>query len=159
MKPQTRARLANAARSVLRLNRICIVNLNEPYHLQTTFSHGNRKLIMATERISRALLDVPHRWTLYLAVFCQRQDGEQYTKAIELETGGIYRAAQLTDVIREHHVKLVQAQNPGHVVSSGWIAFPYPIEYAEADADALFSAAIEVSKEYQNVKPPEPYTV
>lgn len=152
MKPQTRARLANAARSVLRLHKVCIVNLNEPYHLQTTFHHGNCKLIMASPRIAKALCDVPHRWTLYLAVFCQRQDGEQYTKAVELETGGIYRAAQLTDVIQEHHVQLVNAQNPGHVVSSGWIAFPYPIEFGEDQADAMFSAAIEVSKEYVNVK-------
>lgn len=159
MKPQTRARLQNAARSVLKLNRVCIVNLNEPYHLQTTFHHANCKLIMATPRISKALLDVPHRWTLYLAVFCRRQDGEQYTKAIELETNGIYRAAQLTEVIKDHHVPLVKAQNPGHVVSSGWIAFPYPIEFDEKQADQLFDAAIEVSKRYENVKKPEEYTV
>lgn len=159
MKPQTRARLANAARSVLKLNKVCIVNLSEPYHLQTTFHHANCKLIMATERISRALLDVPHRWTLYLAVFCRRQDGERYTKAIELETNGIYRAAQLTEVIKEHHVQLVKAQNPGHVKSSGWVAFPYPIEFDEQQADRLFDAAIEVSERYENVKKPEEYTV
>lgn len=159
MKPQTRARLANAARSVLRLHKVCVVSLNQPYTFQTTFHHGNRKMIPASPRIAKALCDVPHRWTLYLAVFCERQDGERYTKAIELETNGIYRAEQLTDVIREHHVQLVKAQNPGHVVSSGWIAFPYPIEYGEADADALFSAAIEVSKEYANVKPPEPHAI
>lgn len=159
MKPQTRARIERAARSVLKLNKVCIVNLNEPHHLQTTFHHANCKLIMATKRISQALIDVPHRWTLYLAVFCRRQDGEQYTKAIELETNGIYRAAQLTEVIKEHHTQLVKAQNPGHVVSSGWIAFPYPIEFSEEQADKLFSAAIEVSKEHENVKRPEAYSV
>lgn len=159
MKPQTRARIERDDRLMLKYNRMCIVNLNEPYSLQTTFHHGNCKLILASNRITKALNDIPHRWTLYLAVFCERQDGEQYTKAIELETVGIYRAAQLTDVIQEHHVQLVNAQNPGHVVSSGWIAFPYPIEYSEKDADALFSAAIEVSKEYVNVKPPEPHAI
>lgn len=143
MKPQTRARLANAARSVLRMNKVCIVNLNEPYSFQTTFHHGSGKLIMATPRITAALMDVPHRWTLYLAVFCERQDGEEYTKAIELETGGIYRAEQLTELIEAHHVPLVDAQNPAHVKSSGWIAFPYPIEFGEKQADKLFASAIE----------------
>ena len=159
MKPQTRARLANAARSVLRLHKVCIVNLNEPYTFQTTFHHGNRKLIPASPRIAKALCDVPHRWTIYMAAFCRKPDGEQYTKAVEVETGGIYRAEHLTDMIREHHTALVNAQNPQHLYSSGWIAFPYPIEYSEADADALFSAAIEVSKEYVNVKKPEPHAI
>lgn len=154
MKPTTRARLERAARSVLKVNKVCIVNLNEPYHMQTTMHYGG-KLIHATPLIAAALCDVPHRWTLYLAVFCRRQDGEEYTKAIELVTNGIYRAEHLTDVIRDHHAPLVKAQNPGHVVSSGWIAFPYPIEFEEKQADRLFDAAIEVSKRYENVKKPE----
>lgn len=159
MKPQTRARIERAARRDLKMNKVCIVNLNEPYHLQTTFHHGNCKLILASAKMSKDILATPHRWTLYLAVFCERQDGEKYTKAIELETNGIYRAAQLTEVIKEHHTQLVKAQNPGHVVSSGWIAFPYPIEFSEEQADRLFDAAIEVSKEYENVKRPEAYSV
>lgn len=153
MKPQTKARLANAARSAMKLNKVCIVNLNEPYSFQTTFHHGNGKLIMATPLISEALIDIPHKWTLYLAVFCQRQDGERYTKAIELETGGIHRAAQLADVIKDHHVPLVRAQNAAHVKSSGWIAFPYPIELSEKQADMLFESAIEASKRYGSTKP------
>jgi len=94
-----------------------------------------------------------------MAAFCRKPDGEQYTKAVEVETDGIYRAEHLTDMIREHHTALVNAQNPQHLYSSGWIAFPYPIEYSEKDADALFSAAIEVSKEYVNVKKPEPHAI
>lgn len=153
MKPQTRARLANAARSVLKLNKVCIVNLNEPYHMQTTMHYGG-KLIHATPRIASALCDVPHRWTLYLAVFCD-SGRERYTKAVELSPQGIYRSERLTDVIRERHTALVKAQNPRHVVSSGWIAFPYQIEFSEDQADRLFDAAIEISKEYENVKKPE----
>ena len=45
-------------------------------------------------------------------MFCRKPDGEQYTKAVEVETGGIYRAEHLTDMIREHHTSLVNAQNP-----------------------------------------------
>lgn len=153
MKPTTRARLERAARSVLKVNRVCIVNLNEPYHMQTTMHYGG-KLIHATPRIASALCDVPHRWTLYLAVFCD-SGRERYTKAVELSPQGIYRSERLTDVIREHHTALVKAQNPNHVVSSGWIAFPYPIEFSEDQADRLFDAAIEVSKRYENVKKPE----
>lgn len=155
MKPQTRARLNNAARSVLKLNKVCIVNLNEPYFFQTTFHHGNRKLIMAGPAVAKALCDISHQWTLYLAVFCERQDGEKYTKAIEMTTTGIYRAQHLTDVIREHHTDLVSQQNPGHVKSSGWIAFPYPIEFSVEDAGLLFDAAMVASREYENVTKPE----
>lgn len=157
MKPATRARLQNAARSVLKLNKVCIVNLNEPYHMQTTMHYGG-KLIHATPRIASALCDVPHRWTLYLAVFCD-SGRERYTKAVELSPQGIYRSERLTDVIREHHTALVKEQNPNHVVSSGWIAFPYQIEFSEEQADRLFDAAIEVSKRYENVKRPESFTV
>lgn len=153
MKPATRARLQNAARSVLKLNKVCIVNLNEPYRLQTTLHHANCKLIHATPRIASALCDVPHRWTLYLAAFCD-SGRERYTKAVELSPQGIYRSEHLTDVIREHHTALVEAQNPNHIVSSGWIAFPYQIEFSEEQADRLFDAATEISKEYENVKKP-----
>lgn len=153
MKPTTRARLERAARSVLKVNRVCIVNLNEPYHMRTTMHHGG-KLIHATPRIASALCDIPHRWTLYLAVFCD-SGRERYTKAVELSPQGIYRSERLTDVIREHHTALVREQNPNHVVSSGWIAFPYQIEFSEEQADRLFDAAIEVSKRYENVKKPE----
>lgn len=154
MKPTTRARLERAARSVLKVNRVCIVNLNEPYHMQTTMHHVSGKLIHATSRIAAALCDIPHRWTLYLAVFCD-SGRERYTKAVELSPQGIYRSERLTGVIREHHTALVKAQNPRHVVSSGWIAFPYPIEFSEEQADRLFDAAIEISKEYENVRTPE----
>lgn len=153
MKPTTRSRLERAARSVLKVNRVCIVNLNEPYHMQTTM-HYSGKLIHATPRIASALCDVPHRWTLYLAVFCD-SGRERYTKAVELSPQGIYRSERLTDVIREHHTSLVREQNPNHVVSSGWIAFPYQIEFSEKQADRLFDAAIEISKEYENVRKPE----
>lgn len=159
MKPQTKARIERAARSVLKMNRVCIVNLNEPYYLQTTFHHANCKLILASNQIAKALIDVAHHWTLYLAVFCEDQLGRKYTKAIELETNGIYKADHLTEVIKKHHTRLVKDQNPTHVKSSGWIAFPYSIEFSEQQADKLFDAANEVSKEYENVKKPEAYTV
>lgn len=153
MKPATRARLERATRSVLKVNKVCIVNMNEPYHMQTTMHHGG-KLIHATPRIAKALCDVPHRWTLYLAVFCD-SGRERYTKAVELSPQGIYRSERLTDVMREHHTALVREQNPNHVVSSGWIAFPYQIEFSEEQADRLFDAAIELSERYENVKKPE----
>lgn len=153
MKPATRRRIDRVSRSILRVNKVCIVNLNEPYHMQTTM-HYSGKLIHSTPPIVSALCDVAHRWTLYLAVFCD-SGRERYTKAVELEPQGIYRSDRLTDVIREHHTALVEAQNPNHVVSSGWIAFPYQIEFSEEQADRLFDAAIEISKEYENVKKPE----
>lgn len=153
MKPATRRRIDRVSRSILRVNKVCIVNLNDPYDLQTIMHYGG-KLIHATPPIASALCDVAHRWTLYLAVFCD-SGRERYTKAVELEPQGIYRADRLTDVIREHHTALVEAQNSSHVVSSGWIAFPYRIEFSEEQADRLFDAAIEVSREYQNATPME----
>lgn len=159
--PQKRARyqarMENAARAVLAANKVAIVNLNSPYDFQTTFHHGNLKMIRAGQRIAQALCDIPHRWTIYLAVFCE-SPWQKYTNAADFITPGIYRAEHLTDVIREHHTALVKEQNPNHVKSSGWIAFPYPIDFSEAQADALFSAAIEASKDYQNISPPDGYT-
>lgn len=156
---QYRARIERASRSVLATNKVCIVNLNEPYFFQTTFHHGNRKMIKAGARIAQALCDIPHRWTIYMAVFLDTGNGQKYTRAIEVETTGIYKAEHLTDVIREHHTDLVAKQNPNHVKSSGWIAFPYPIQFHEEDADALFESAIEMSRAYENEKKPEAFTI
>lgn len=158
-KARYQARIANASRSVLAVNKLCIVNLNEPYFFQTTFHHGNYRMIRASERIASALCDIPHRWTIYLAAFCEYPDtGKEYIKSVELATQGLYKAESLTSVIREHHTELVKNQNPNHLKSSGWIAFPYPIEYSEKQASDLFESAIKVSADYQNVKPPEDYT-
>ena len=157
-RAQYRARIERASRSVLATNKVCIVNLNEPYFFQTTFHHGNRKMIKAGARIAQALCDIPHEWTIYMAVFCD-SGREKYTKAIEVSPKGIYKAEHLTDMIREYHTGLVAEQNPNHVKSSGWIAFPYPIQFREEDADALFESAIEMSRVYENEKKPEAFTI
>lgn len=156
---QTRRINKRAAQGLLRLNRVCIINLNEPYGFQTTFHHGSGKIILATDYLEKALRAVPHKWTLYMAVFCRRPDGREETNAVELALDSPVRAADLTQVIKQHHVPLVKAEPDDEVVSSGWIAFPYPFKLSPTKASRLFDAAIEVSREYENVKRPEAFTV
>lgn len=156
---QTRRINKRAAQGLLRLNRVCIINLNEPYAFQTTFHHGSGKLILATDYIAQALQSIPHRWTLHLAVFCRRPDGREETNAVELALASPVRAADLTQVIKQHHVPLVKAEPDDEVVSSGWIAFPYPFKLSPTKASRLFDAARDASQEYENVKRPEAFTV
>ena len=158
MKPKTRARLERSARHLLSLNNICVINLNEPYYLQTTFNHKTARQVNVCRETSKAISKTPHKWTLYLAVFCQ-SDSETYTKAIEVTPQGIYKAEHLTDVIEQFHTSLVKGQNPSHIQSSGWIAFPYPMELDEEEADRLFESAKLISKHFENIRPPEAHTI
>lgn len=158
MNPKARARLERQLRVMLRQNRVCVVNVNEPYSLQTTFHHGNCKLILADQKISTAICDISNVWTIYLAVFCD--SGEQwYMKSIELQTDRPCKPDRLTEIIKSHHMDLVTRQNQKHVVSSGWIAFPYEMEMDPPDAARLFDSAIEVSREYVNVQKPQGLTI
>lgn len=80
------------------------------------------------------------------------------TKAIEVAPKGIYKTEHLTGVIEQYHVSLVKGQNPNHIQSSGWIAFPYPMELEEEEADRLFESAKLISQRFENIRPPEAHT-
>ncbi|MNJ69933.1 hypothetical protein D3C77_663410 [compost metagenome] len=86
-----------------------------------------------------AVCDIPHRWTIYLSVMCQKGNGEQYCKSVEVAPQGNYLAAHLTDVIEATYTDLRAQCNQQHVVAAGWIAIPTDLTLEEAQAAKVFA--------------------
>ncbi|MNJ72032.1 hypothetical protein D3C77_686400 [compost metagenome] len=86
------------------------------------------------------MCDIPHRWTIYLSVMCQKPSGEQYCKSVEVAPQGNYLASHLTDVIEATYTDLRAQANANQLVAAGWIAIPADITLDEAQAAKLFAA-------------------
>lgn len=72
---------------------------------------------------------------------CQKPNGEQYCKSVEVAPQGNYLASHLTDVIEATYTELRTQANPNHLVASGWIAIPTDTTLDEQQAAKVFAAA------------------
>jgi hypothetical protein len=102
-------------------------------------SWKNGKQIRAIQ-VAEALCDIPHRWTIYIAGICVRQDGAQYIKSIDIRPDGIHRAASLADVVEHFYNEVKDECNPNHRVGMGWLAVPGIVPIPEAQLSALFAS-------------------
>ena len=99
----------------------------------------NGKQILS-RAVSDALCDVAHRWTIYIAGICVRQDGAQYIKSIDIKPDGVHLVERLSDVL-EHFYEEVKADcNPNHRVGMGWLAVPGDTPVPEARLSALLAS-------------------
>lgn len=134
-----RARIERSCRALLSSNHVAVVNI-DPSGRQGMINWQNCKSIPPGQRIADAVCDIPHRWTIYLSVMCQKANGEQYCKSVEIAPQGNYLAAHLTDAIEATYKDLRAECNPNHVVASGWIAIPAAVSLEEAQAAKVFDA-------------------
>jgi hypothetical protein len=138
-KPCNRkAQVARSLRSLLSTNHAAVINI-DPSGLQIMVSWKNGKQIRAIQ-VAEALCDIPHRWTIYIAGICVRQDGAQYIKSIDIRPDGIHRAASLTDVVEHFYNEVKDECNPNHRVGMGWLAVPGIVPIPEAQLSALFAS-------------------
>lgn len=133
-----RARLERTCRALVSANHAAVVNI-DPSGQQVLMNWKNCRQICVRQVID-AVCDIPHRWTIYLSVMCQKPDGEQYCKSIEVAPQGNYLASHLTDVIEATYMGLREQCNPQHIVAAGWIAIPADLTLEEAQAAAVFEA-------------------
>lgn len=131
-------------RAVLRSNCIAVVNVGER---QGLIHWKNLKSIAGSHRIVDGICDLPHHWTIYLAVFCRSQTGERYIRASEVAPAGQYKSEHLTEVIEHYHDELTASCNPAHIAGRGWIALPYPVSLTEEQAARVFDAVGAWEKE------------
>lgn len=137
-KPNMRAVRERSMRALLKTNHVCVANV-EPPDQQVMLCWKNCRQIRNAE-VAYALCDIPHRWTIYISVFCERQDGELYSKSVQFTTENMHLVASLDSTIEEHHAKLCAGANPMHIIGSGWIALPDVIDLTEAQANKVFEA-------------------
>jgi len=133
-----RARLERTCRALVGANHAAVVNI-DPSGQQVLVNWKNLKLIRVRQVVD-AVCDIPHRWIIYLSVMCQKPNGEQYCKSVEVVPQGNYLASHLTDVIEAAYTDLCGEANPNHRVASGWIAIPADITLDEAQAAKVFAA-------------------
>jgi len=138
-KNNAQRRLLRATDALLRQHHIVIVDIH-PADKQGLLNWKNCKSVNAGRQLVDGVCDLPHQWTIYLAVFCRSQTGEQYIKAQEVEPIGRYRSGQLTEVIVHHHEALIATCNPAHVTGYGWIASPVGESLTEEQAAKVFEA-------------------
>ena len=135
-----KARMERAMRAVLGSNRVAVVSI-DPSGKQGLMHYRSCKSIPPSDKVATAVMDIAHRWTIYIAGLCVRQDGERYMKPTEVSTDGMYRAEHLTDVIDTCYRELLAGCNPQHLKASGWIAIPKAVSLTEEEADRIFEAA------------------
>ncbi|MFJ2982226.1 MULTISPECIES: hypothetical protein [unclassified Pseudomonas] len=133
-----RARIERSCRALLATNHVAVVNI-DPSGRQGLISWKSCKNICSRQVVD-AVCDIPHRWTIYLSVMCQKPNGEQYCKSVEVAPQGNYLASHLTDVIESTYSDLRAQANKNHLVASGWIAIPADTTLDEAQAAKVFAA-------------------
>lgn len=134
-----RARLERSCRALVSTNHAAVVNI-DPSGLQFLVNLQNCRQI-TSRPIVEAVCDITHRWTIYVSVMCEKPDGEQYCKSVEVAPQGNYLASHITDVIEATYRDLRSQCNPNHVRASGWIAIPTDTSLDEAQAARVFATA------------------
>ena len=133
-----RVRLERSCRALLSTNNAAVVNI-DPSGLQVMINWMNGKHIRISQ-VADALCDIPHRWTIYIAGICQRQDGAQYIKSVDIRPDGVHLAESLTDVVEHFYNELKADCNPNHQIGMGWLAVPGVVEMTESQVSAVFAA-------------------
>jgi len=119
-------------------NHVAVVNI-DPSGQQCLVNWKSCSYIRSRQIVD-AVCDIPHRWTIYLSVMCQKANGEQYCKSVEVAPQGNYLASHLTEVIEATYAELRAQCNPQHLAASGWIAIPSELTLDEAQAARVFEA-------------------
>lgn len=100
-----------------------------------------RKHIYSPAReIAEAVEKIRFKWSIYCAVFCRDQLGEEYMKGGAIVSNEEYRQSELADFVQEFHTDIIRNQvNPMHVVNVGWIATPDNCDFDEKVVGDIFA--------------------
>lgn len=134
-----KARLERSQRSLVATSHAAVLNLH-PSGMQILVNLKNCRQITSRPVVD-AVCDLAHRWTIYVSVMCEKPDGEQYSKSVEVAPQGNYRAEHITEVIEASYSDLRSQCNPNHIRAAGWIAIPSDTSLDEAQAAKVFAAA------------------
>lgn len=135
-KHSLRLRIERSARSLLKTHKIAVVNVDRTQIMM----HWRTLAQCRSLPVAEALCDIPHRWTIYMSVFCERPGVGRYSKSFDFMPDGMHLVADLEPLMIEKHGELIASANPKHIITSGWIAIPDDVSLTEAEADRVFTA-------------------
>lgn len=136
-KNNARKRLMASTDALLHQGHIVIVDIM-PMEKHGLLNWKKCQPVRGTVQLVNGVCDLPHQWTIYLAVFCLSQTGERYIKGEEIEPQGRYKSEHINDAITQCHDALIATCNPGHVIGYGWIASPTGESLTEEQAARVF---------------------
>ena len=84
------------------------------------------------------LSEVPHYWSVFIAVFCRDQYGKTYMKAEEHRLTTKYIQRQVVDYFNTEHSRIFAAANQNHVIGVGYLASPMGDSLRRSEAFHLF---------------------
>lgn len=91
--------------------------------------------------VAQSLEQVRAKWSVFCAVFCRDQNGDDYMKSVSVHCREAKRQADLLHQLNDIHQDLLATCNKLHVVNVGWIAAPNGEELSEEKAGAIFGEA------------------
>ena len=93
----------------------------------------------ATPALATTIEKGRYKWTVFCAVFCRSQHGEEYMKSLVIESPSPCLQGDLVELLHEHHVALLEECNEAHLITAGWMASPTGIDWSEKLAGDIFS--------------------
>ena len=91
--------------------------------------------------VARSLEQVRAKWSVFCAVFCRDQNGDDYMKSVSVHCREAQKQSDLLVQLNDIHQDLLATCNKIHVVNVGWIAAPNGEELTEEQAGAIFGDA------------------
>lgn len=102
------------------------------------FSKKTLKPVTIGPSIADSLAKLPFKWSVYIAVLCRRQDGQNYIRSEQYNFDVPYHRANIENLLNERHDQLIRTCNSAHILNIGWIASTVPYDIEDSDAINLF---------------------
>lgn len=102
----------------------------------------NRRLkrpVRCTELMAISLQDCQFMYSVYCAITCRRQDGQEYIRSKAYNFTQPYRQSFLSEWLNSEHIELMKTTNEMHRCTAAWIACPNGVEISDSEASDIFT--------------------
>ena len=89
--------------------------------------------------IAESIAKLPFKWSVYIAVWCRRQDGQDYIQSEQYNFDVPYHRANIENLLNERHDELIRSCNQLHIVNIGWIGSTVNYDINDKLATELFT--------------------
>lgn len=101
---------------------------------------GN-KIFPATLLQTRAMTEMAHPWSMFIAALGIDDQGKQYFKSEQIFLPDRRKQCDLADSLNDYHQQFVRkSMNPNHLAGAAWIGSPEGLDITEEQADIIFTA-------------------
>ena len=96
-------------------------------------------LVKPTLFEANALTQNAYHWTLHLAGFGRKENGQEYMEYEVIKTHGKYRQAELVSYLNDRHQAFLEGMNKSCLVGAGWVATMSQKELTEDQLNTIFT--------------------